>query len=75
MQRFEVGKTYSCRSACDYECVWNYEVVKRTDKSIMIKRLGQSVTSSRRITNWDNKECIWPMGKGSMQPILRAGGN
>jgi hypothetical protein len=38
MQRFEVGKTYSCRSACDYECVWNYEVVKRTDKSITIKK-------------------------------------
>jgi len=75
MQRFEVGQEYSCRSVCDYECIWVYEVVRRTDKSITIKRIGQDSTSSRRITNWDNMECIYPMGKGSMAPILRAKGN
>ena len=76
MQRFEVGKVYNCRSNGDYNAVWEYEIVRRTDMSVTIKRLGQSATSSRRIVNMDGQECIWPMGKYSMAPLLRAkGGN
>ena len=30
MKRFEVGKRYEMRSACDHDCIWRYEVVDRT---------------------------------------------
>ena len=36
MRKFEVGKTYSMRSACDHNCVWTYTVTARTAQTITI---------------------------------------
>lgn len=66
MEKFEVGKTYYCRSICDQNCVWNYTITKRTDKSVWIGGRRFNVGMG------DNSERIFPLGKYSMCPVLRA---
>jgi len=41
--QFEVGKTYSCRSICDYDFIFSFEVVKRTEKFVSLKDSGGKV--------------------------------
>ena len=74
MNRFEAGKEYSCRSICDYDCEWTYVVVKRTEQMVTIKRKGtlnDKPTRHKIILGFDG-ESIYPQGKYSMAPILRA---
>lgn len=76
MKRFEVGKVYEMRSACDYDCVWVYEVVERTASTVT---LVDPVTSeikkcriAKDISEQDGREAVRPLGRYSMSPILRA---
>ena len=50
MKTFEVGKTYTCRSICDYECIYSFEILKRTDRSVWIRvpQQGDPSTSAGR---------------------------
>ena len=34
--KFEVGQRYEMRSPCNYDCVWEYTVTKRTEKSVWL---------------------------------------
>jgi hypothetical protein len=71
MIRFEPGKSYYCRSACDYDCVWTFKVHSRTAKSIKITVDGKLV--SRRIMTDDPRaEYAMPFGRYSMAPCLCA---
>ena len=68
---FEVGKVYSCRSACDSNCVWSFVVVSRTAKQVVL--VGDDMAEVRRgIVEHDGVECCFPLGKYSMAPIIRA---
>ena len=76
MKRFEVGKVYEMRSACDHDCVWVYEVAERTASTVT---LVNPVTSeikkcriAKDISEQDGREAVRPLGKYSMSPILRA---
>jgi hypothetical protein len=71
---FVVGKTYSCRSVCDYNCVWSFKVIARTSKTVTIEGNGLMTekTASRRIQIVDNAEQIFPIGRYSMAPVLKA---
>lgn len=75
MKKFEVGKEYSMRSACDHECVWTYEVIKRTESTITIKD-GFGKVKTCRIMKDSEKyfkaEAVKPLGTYSMNPILVA---
>lgn len=74
MKKFEVGKEYSMRSACDHECVWTYTVVERTAATITITD-GKEVKKCRvikKLSEMDGRECIKPLGSYSMSPTLRA---
>lgn len=73
MIKFEVGKTYSARSISDHDCVFSFEVVSRTEKSVKIKDLCDGSIIMRRIQNW-RPECenISPYGSYSMAPTLYA---
>ena len=64
--QFEVGKTYTCKSICNSDCVWEHTITRRAEKSVWIgsKRFGVHV--------YDNSEAIYPEGKYSMCPVLRA---
>lgn len=70
--KFIVGNTYSTRSACDHNCVFQFTVVKRTAKFITIT--GGSLNDSSRVgvTIEDGGEIVFPHGRHSMAPVIRA---
>lgn len=75
MKKFEIGKKYSMRSACDHECIWTYTVMKRTESTITIKdEFGKVKTCriSKQISEWNKAESIKPLGSYSMAPTLVA---
>lgn len=75
MTKFETGKTYTMRSACDHECVWAYTVTARTAATITLADEAGKITKCRiikAISEMDNRECVRPLGAYSMAPILRA---
>lgn len=71
MQKFEVGKTYTCRAACNYDTVYSYKVTKRTAKTITIVEHGEKPKRVKIFTN-DEGEYALPNGRYSMCPIIRA---
>lgn len=75
MTKFETGKTYTMRSACDHECVWAYTVTARTAATITLADEAGKIIKCRiikAISEMDNRECVRPLGAYSMAPILRA---
>ena len=71
MIKFEIGKKYYCTSICDHNARWEYTVTKRTEKSIWIAENG---VKEKRVSlkEYDNSEMVYPTGKYSMCPVLRA---
>ena len=69
--KFEVGLVYTMRSICDYDCVWAYRVIKRTDKTVTL-RGKDGKEKSCRVKVWNNTECCKPLGSYSMAPTLCA---
>lgn len=75
MTKFESGKAYSMRSACDHECIWTYTVKARTASTITLVDDSNKEIKCRIIkalSEMDNRECVRPLGNYSMAPILRA---
>lgn len=75
MKKFEINKTYECRSACDHNCVWKYTVTARTASTITVVDDHNEVKKLRIIKNiseYRNAESVYPLGKYSMCPILSA---
>lgn len=72
MKRFEIGNTYSTRSACDYDCVFSYKVIARTDKSVTI--IGDLVDkpTRKKIRVYGEQESFMPLGSYSMAPVISA---
>lgn len=68
---FQVGKTYSCRSICDFDCVWSFEIVARTASTIKTA-CGKSFRINKKLTNHFACEMLFPLGQYSMAPVLRA---
>jgi hypothetical protein len=67
---FEVGATYSTRSAGDHNCVWTFEVVKRSAKFVTLRRENGDVVRVGVKTD-DQGEWTLPFGSYSMAPVLR----
>ena len=80
IKQFEVGKRYQMRSACDYECVWTYEVMARNIKTIYIRQIKSNGEQGRlltfrvikSLTEYRQAESIRPLGNYSMAPVLSA---
>jgi hypothetical protein len=70
MITFQVGKTYTTRSACDHECVISLTVLARTAKTIKATVRGESKTL--RISDYDGREQVKPWGSYSMAPVIEA---
>lgn len=70
MNKFEVNKKYYGRSSCDYNCIFEMEVIKRTEKTIKANVDGSIKTL--RIKTDDENEFVYPYSKYSMCPIIRA---
>lgn len=67
---FEVGKTYSVRSACDYDCIFRFTVTRRTAKTITVTYHGEQQTRGIRVL--DSVEHCFPLGRYTMAPMLGA---
>lgn len=74
MKKFEIGKTYYMRSACNHECVWCYTITERTAATITITdgKKAQRCRISKRTSEYRAAESIFPLGQYSMAPILSA---
>lgn len=74
IKTFEIGKTYQTRSIGDHDCIFSFEVLKRTSKTIAIKENGKISTKkvSIKIEGLDDIEICYPLGKYSMAPVIRA---
>jgi hypothetical protein len=71
MSKFEAGKTYNCRSACDYDTMFSWEVVSRTAKTMILR---SKLDGDRRVKIQDAgaDEWCYPSGQYSMCPVIRA---
>lgn len=70
-QKFEVGSTYTTRSACDYDCVISVAVLARTEKTIKAE-CGHRGVRTLRITERNGVETVKPWGSYSMAPVVSA---
>jgi len=70
MKKFEVGRIYFARSLCDYNCIFSYKILRRTQKTATIKTMCG--IKRRKIYVWKDVETIHPEGKFSMCPVLKA---
>jgi hypothetical protein len=68
--KFIVNERYSANSICDSECSFNFTILKRTPKTITIQINGH--TERKKIFVYSNVECVYPLGRYSMAPLLRA---
>jgi hypothetical protein len=68
--KFTVGRTYRCRSICDYECIFSFMVISRTAQWVTITHHGKPVRRKVRLVN--GVEHIDPHGRYSMSPVLAA---
>ena len=68
--KFQIGQELSTRSLCDYDCVFRFKVVKRSEKFVTLsyynelKRVGIKVR--------DGVEYCHPLGSYSMAPSVNA---
>lgn len=74
LTRFEPGRTYTCRSVCDHNCIFSYEVVRRTESSVWLKAGGKVTRRAVRVCPYEHHEMCDPQGRYSMSPVLRARG-
>lgn len=74
MKKFEIGTTYSMRSACDHDCMWTYTVTARTAQTITLTdgKATQKCRISKIASEFRGAETIYPLGQYSMAPSLSA---
>ena len=75
MKKFEIGKTYTMRSACDHNCIWSYTVIDRTAATITAaddKGEVKKYRISKKLSEYRNAETVKPLGNYSMSPMLTA---
>lgn len=68
--KFAVGKTYTCRSIGDSDCIYSFTIVRRSEKTVTINYHDKEVRRTIRVV--DGSEQIDPHGRYSMSPVLRA---
>lgn len=75
MKKFENGRTYTMRSICDHECVWAFTVKARTAATVtLIDEKGKETKCRiiKQVSEWNKAETVFPLGRYSMAPVLRA---
>ena len=70
--KFETGKTYTTRSACDYECIFEMKVLSRTEKSLKVLVDGKEKRVKVRVGFDQVDEYVLPYGSYSMAPCFTA---
>lgn len=67
---FQIGNTYTTRSACDHDCIFAFNIVRRTAKTITFTYHGKEQTRGVRVR--DDAETCFPLGRFSMAPVITA---
>mgnify|MGYP001607789697 CR=1 FL=1 len=70
--RFETGKTYQCRSFCDYDTIITGTVLRRTEKTITMQLRDKEKVQPPKFLHGTEIEYVNPWGKYSMAPIMSA---
>lgn len=70
IKQFVVGQIYSCRSICNYDCQWSFEILRRSAKSVWVEVDGK--VSRRSLSAWNGAEFFKPFGSYSMSPSVYA---
>lgn len=70
----QAGQTLTARSACDAECVFRVEVLKRAGKWVTLKLTDRNNAVVRKAvkTDYEGNEVVYAYGNYSMAPIFRA---
>jgi hypothetical protein len=71
---FQVGTTYTTRSAADSNCIFRFTVTKRTAKFITVLRDNGADGELIRVGVKTDERGEWalPLGSFSMAPVIRA---
>jgi len=70
--KFQIGTTYTTRSACDHECIFAFTVTARSAKFVTLEdRHGRIARAGVKV--FDGEERCFPMGRYSMAPVISAG--
>lgn len=69
---FEIGSSYFCRSVCGHDCVWIFDVIGRTEKTITLFSKSEGEVKRKVSVNSEGVEYVKPFGSYSMSPILVA---
>lgn len=72
MTKFEINKTYKMHWIGDSNLFSFYKVTKRTEKTVYLTEINNGEKVSCRIKTSPDEEFVYPTGKYSMCPILRA---
>lgn len=68
---FQIGTTYTTRSACDYDTIYSWTVISRTAKRLTLEdRWGNQ--EKRGVYIWNGIEHCKPAGTFSMCPVITA---
>jgi hypothetical protein len=70
MKKIETGKTYTCHSSCNYDCIFSVKVLSRTEKTAMI--IGILGESRRCKIYMDGSEEYLAPYRYSMAPTFHA---
>lgn len=73
--KFEIGKTYTTRSICDSDCIFNGKCIKRTTSTVTFDIEGYGVKTCRIIkdlSEMNGCETVYPLGRYSMAPTFKA---
>jgi hypothetical protein len=72
-RKFAIGRRYSCRSMGDHDLVFSFEVVDRTDKTVVLKdSSGKVKRRAVRPSTCGRYEICLPHGRYSMAAVLGA---
>lgn len=71
MVKFQVGRTYTCRSIGDHNCTWSFTIKSRTEKTITTE-CGKTFRIIEKMSVSFGCEKVFPLGRYSMCPVLSA---
>ena len=68
--KFEVNKTYATRSSCDWDCIYDFTILDRTEKMVKICVWGE--IKRRKVYVYNGVEQFLPHGRHSMCAVISA---
>jgi len=68
--KFQINHTYYDRSSCDYDTIFSFKILARTEKTVTVEMHGKTV--KRGVYVYDGREQFRPYGTYSMCAVVSA---